>query len=90
MDAFRAANLRLTLEGKIVLSVGCDTKSDAGLGLDAEAKARLDDLHLRKIDLSDRVLVLNVGDYIGESTQREIAYALKAGKPIDYLEARRP
>lgn len=90
IDAFREHNLRLTLEGKIVLSIGCDTKSDQGLGLDAAAKERLDALHLRKIDLADRVLVLNVGDYIGESTQREIAYALAHGKPIDYLEARRP
>ena len=44
------------------------------------------ELHLRKIDLADRVLVLNVGGYIGESTTREIAYARKIGKPIGFLE----
>jgi hypothetical protein len=27
-DEFQAANLRETLEGRIVLSIGCDTKSD--------------------------------------------------------------
>jgi cell division protein FtsB len=86
MDAFRAANLRLTLEGKIVLSVGCNTKSDASMSLGEDVKKRLDELHLRKIDLADEVLVLNVGGYIGESTRREIEYAKRLGKPISFLE----
>jgi hypothetical protein len=93
-DAFRAANLRLTLTGHIVLSIGCDTKSDADLaatselGLDAAAsKVELDELHKRKIDLADEVLVLNVGGYVGESTRGEIAYAETLGKPISYLES---
>lgn len=59
MPAFREANLRETLAGRIVLSVGCDTKSDQGLGLTVEVKAMLDELHLRKIDLADEILVLN-------------------------------
>jgi len=89
-DAFRAANLRLTLAGEIVLSIGCDTKSDADLGIVAgdlaPAKAALDELHKRKIDLADYVLVLNVGGYIGESTRSEIEYAEKVGRPVRYLE----
>lgn len=94
-DAFREANLRLTLEGRIVLSIGCDTKSDADLGLIHEeggsvtaAKVALDELHKRKIDLADEVLVLNVGGYIGDSTRSEIAYAERLGKPVEYLEER--
>ena len=94
-DAFRAANLRLTLAGHIVLSIGCDTKSDADLAATKElghdtayAKIRLDQLHMRKIDLADEVLVLNVGDYVGKSTRNEIKYAEKLGKPISYLEPR--
>ncbi len=47
----------------------------------------LDELHLHKIDLSDEVLVVNVGGYIGDGTRREIAYAQKIGKPIKYLES---
>lgn len=86
MDAFQEANLRLTLEGKIVLSVGCNTKSDASLGLDSEVKKRLDELHLRKIELSDEILVLNVGGYIGESTSREIEHARSRGKIVSFLE----
>lgn len=91
-DEFRRANLRLTLAGQIVLSIGCDTKSDGDLaaaaefGADpAEVKTRLDDLHKRKIDLADYVLVLNVGGYIGDSTRSEIAYATTQGKPVHYL-----
>ena len=48
--------------------------------------AHMDELHLRKIDLAGRVLVVNIDGYIGESTQREIAYAERQNKPIRYLE----
>ena len=83
---FDEQNFKLTLEGKIVLSIGCNAKSDKGLNLTAEDKAILDELHKRKIDLCDRVLVLNVGGYIGESTRSEIEWAKVQGKPIDYLK----
>lgn len=49
-------------------------------------KEILDELHKRKIDLSDEVVVLNVGGYIGQSTMSELEYALEIGKPIKYLE----
>lgn len=51
-----------------------------------EQKVALDDLHLRKIDLSDRIIVLNVDGYIGDSTRREIAYALATGKRVSFLD----
>ena len=85
-DTFRKVNYDLTLEGKIVLSVGCDTKSDDGLGITHEQKVMLDELHKRKIDLCDEVLVLNVGGYIGDSTRSEVAYATKIGRKVVYLE----
>lgn len=92
MEAWQKANIDETLAGRIVLSVGCNTKSDADLqrlgALTDETKAKLDELHLRKIDLADEILVLNVGGYIGNSTRNEIAYATKTGKPIRYLEAK--
>jgi len=84
-EAFRAANLRETLAGRIVLTIGCDFKSDDALGLTLVDKTRLDELHLRKIDMADEVLVLDVDGYIGESTSREIAYATAEGKLIRYL-----
>lgn len=89
-DEFRRANLRLTLAGQIVLSIGCDTRSDGDLavvgelGTDpVEVKARLDDLHKRKIDLASYVLVVSdEAGYFGQSTAGEIAYAVKHGKPV--------
>ena len=91
-EAYREANLRETLAGKIVLTIGCDMRSDADLFADmpaeevARVKARLDNLHLRKIELADEILVLNVGGYVGESTAREIAFAELLGMPIRWLE----
>ena len=49
-----------------------------------EVKQKLDKLHLAKIDLADEVIILNVKGYIGESTQRELNYALNAGKEITF------
>ena len=43
--------------------------------------------NLRKIDLADEVLILNVNGYIGESTQRELTYALVEKKKIRFLES---
>jgi len=47
----------------------------------AEQKTALDALHLRKIDVADRVLVVNPCGYVGDSSSRQIAYARAAGKP---------
>jgi hypothetical protein len=47
---------------------------------------KMDQLHLRKIDLADEVIILNVDGYIGESTANEIAYAEEYNKLIRYLE----
>ena len=89
---FDAASLAETLSGRIVLSVGSHRQRDedalAHLN-SAEREAALDrlgELHLRKIDLADEVLVINPGGYVGESTRREIAYARQTGKPVRSLE----
>jgi hypothetical protein len=77
-------NARLTSEGNIVLAVGLWGHHERVFP-DKETKARLDDLHKRKIDLCDWVWVLDVGGYIGESTTGEIGYAARKGKPVRYL-----
>ncbi len=79
---------RLTYEGRIVLGVGDLNPNAEGMNvpLDPELKVRLDELHKRKIDLCDEVLVLNVGGYIGESTRSEIEYANRINRPVRYLE----
>lgn len=87
-DAYAAADLAETLAGRIVLSVGCYTSSDADLGIDAagETKAMLDELHLRKIDMADEVLILNVDGYVGDSTWHELCYAIGQGKLVRFLD----
>lgn len=47
--------------------------------------AAMDDLHLRKIDLADEVFVVNVDHYIGESTRREVEYAIAHKKDIRWF-----
>jgi hypothetical protein len=84
---FIDANFRETMAGKIVLTVGWFSHSDGNIYTPTQAeKVALDELHKRKIDLADEVLVINVGGYIGESTKSEIDYAERTGKPITYLE----
>jgi len=88
--AFRRANLEHTLAGEIVLSIGCDTKSDDELAaageIDFDAiKGMLDELHKRKIDLADYVLVVSdEAGYFGDSTASEIQYAAEHGKPVKF------
>lgn len=88
--AFEEANYQLTMQGYIVLSVGffmhaCNNVHGGNVGATPEQKIELDELHKRKIDLADEVLVLNVDGYIGESTRSEINYAKEHGKPVRYL-----
>jgi hypothetical protein len=91
-EAFQKAQFEETLAGKIVLTIGSNMKSDTELFKDysenelKEIIIRLDELHRRKIDLADEVLILNVGGYIGESTRGELEYARKHRKLIRFLE----
>jgi hypothetical protein len=87
LEAFRKAEFDETVAGNIVLTIGCDTKSDDMLKLGPEVKEQLDALHKDKIDLADEVLILNVGGYIGSSTRSEIEHAMRQGKFIRFLES---
>lgn len=90
--AFQREGLAETMDGKIVLSIGAASGTDDehfGNLPCAEydrIKTMLDELHMRKIDLADEVLILNIEGYIGESTARELAYARSLGKRIRFLE----
>lgn len=46
----------------------------------------MDQLHLRKIDISDIVYIVNIDGYIGDSTKNEIEYSKNMNKEIRYLE----
>ena len=92
-DAFMEAQKKLTLEGNIVISVGLfghsgDSEVWEGMSEDTLTKTKimLDDMHKRKIDMADEIFVINVGSYIGSSTQSEIEYAHSTGKVVRYLE----
>ena len=88
-EAFEDAQLAETVAGRIVLTVGGYLHRDekaAKLLAENNNKARVDELHLRKIDISDEILLLNVDGYIGESTRREINYAIDRGKRVRWLQ----
>jgi cell division protein FtsB len=79
-------NFKETMAGNIVLTVGWFGHADGDKYTPTpEEKVKLDELHKRKIDLADEVLVLDVGGYIGESTRSEINYAKIHGKPIRFI-----
>ncbi|MFC0675559.1 hypothetical protein [Brachybacterium hainanense] len=79
-----AAAWELSLAGSIVLAPGL--APDGGAELTAEQRSALGVLHLRRIDLADRVLVVNPGGYLGESVRQEIAYARAAGTPVSFTD----
>ena len=91
---FMEVQKRLTLEGNIVISVGLfghsgdnEVWENMDEGTLTKTKAMLDDMHLKKIDLSDEIFVINVDGYIGSSTRAEIEYAKTTGKTVRYLES---
>ena len=45
----------------------------------------MDLLHMRKIDISDEIFVVNFEYYIGKSTNNEVIYAGKSGKKIRWF-----
>ena len=49
-----------------------------------EQLIKLKEAHFKKIELSDAILVVNINNYIGNSTKLEIDYAQKLGKEIKY------
>ena len=92
-DEFMEAQKRLTLEGNVVISVGLFRHSgdnevweNMDEGTLTRTKEMLDDMHKRKIDMSDEIYVINVGGYIGTSTKSEVEYAEATGKTVRYLE----
>ncbi len=49
-----------------------------------EQLIKLKEAHFKRIELSDAILVVNINNYIGNSTKLEIDYAQKLGKEIKY------
>ena len=92
-EEFMEMQKKLTLAGNIVLSVGLfghsgdeEVWENMDEGTLTRTKVMLDDMHKRKIDMSDEIFVINKNGYIGDSTRSEINYALEHGKTVKYLE----
>lgn len=89
MDAMFAVSVGESLAGRIVVLPLVNMKEPDSRWSTEEKRERiktgLDRLHFAKIDYADEVLVVNPGQYVGDSTKREIAYAIERGKPVRYL-----
>lgn len=84
-DVWKRAYREESLALRIVLAAAVMAGDDPIDNADSR-KPRLDELHKRKIDLADEVLILNVDGYVGTSTRSEIDYARGHGKTIRWLE----
>ena len=86
---FMEVQFALTLEGKIVLTVGGFPRNPDGTWdtrkVTQEQKFLLDKLHFKKIEMADEIYVINVDGYIGPSTSCEISHARTLGKKIRWL-----
>lgn len=74
----------LALNGNCVITPVYPIKEDY-----TRTKKQIENLknaHFKKIEMSDAIYVINVNNYIGESTKLEIEYAKKNNKEIIYLE----
>jgi hypothetical protein len=86
VDEFNRHRRALTEAGHIVLAIEVVTtqaRSDDPQHANPGLKAKLDDLHRRKIDLSSWILVVSdASGYFGDSTAGEIRYAQATGKRV--------
>ena len=80
-DDMKRISEKLCIEGNCVLSplYPIDDKKYSD-----DDKIILGKMHLERIRVSDSILVLNIDNYIGESTKKEIEFAKSLGKEIVY------
>lgn len=85
---FKIWNEVLSLAGHEVFGLSAYPSDYAGVKswYSDEQKIILDQVHKRKIDASDAIVVLNVHAYIGDSTMSEIDHAFAKGKKVYPLE----
>ena len=50
--------------------------------LGTDIKAQLDNIHREKIEMSQAIVVINEGNYVGHETQSELEIARKLGKKV--------
>ena len=74
----------MALEGNCVLTPTYPVLEN--IKLTEEQLSKLKEEHFKRIELSDAILVVNVDNYIGDSTKIEIEYARKQRKEIIYYK----
>ena len=72
----------MALEGYCILTPVYPVSED--IVRTKEQLIKLKEAHFKRIELSDAILVVNINNYIGESTNLEIDYAKKYAKKIIY------
>lgn len=84
-DEWVEAYKSLARNGHVPLTVGFFHHAD-GEELDADTKRALDASYKHKIDLADKVFVVNKNGYVGYSTRTEVAHAVATRTPVQWLE----
>ncbi len=82
-NEFKKVEAILALEGNVVLSLNFFEQSE-NIQLTEEQFSVLEKVHQRKLEMCDEVFVIDVNNYIGESTKSEINFAKEKNKPIRY------
>ena len=73
---------KMALEGNCILTPTYPVIEN--IEITEEQIAMKKEAHFKRIEISDAILVVNVNNYIGDSTNLEIDYAKKLGKEIIY------
>ncbi len=73
---------KMALDGYCILTPVYPVSED--IKRTKEQLIKLKEAHFKRIELSDAILVVNINNYIGESTNLEIDYTKKIGKEIIY------
>ena len=74
--------LALTLEINHGFNVLQCTYNPKEIAISETEKQAIVDAHIKKIDLSDAIYVVDIDGYIGQSVKEEIDYAKSQGKEI--------
>lgn len=88
---FQHWNHKLAVNGHTVYSLSLfgreekDINKEGNITISESEKVTLDLVHLDKILNSDAIVVINVDDYIGFSTKREIEWARMKDKKVYWI-----
>ena len=82
-DDYERTNRILTLEGNVVFSCGVFRPDCSEI---EKHRDILQEVHRKKIDMSDSIFVINKDGFISPHTKEEIDYAISKGKKIRYME----